>query len=89
MGLLHEAFTNSQSETVDIFSLAESLAGGDPAPPGLLQEFVHKSAFITEVEGLLCDAQRDEAELVERREEIVQQQMEAEIDTEPYKYAAR
>ena len=65
------------------------MAGGDPAPPGLLQEFVHKSAFITEVEGLLCDAQRDEAELVERREEIVQQQMEAEIDTEPYKYAAR
>lgn len=81
---MYEAFTQSQSDTVDIFGLAESLASGAPPPSNLLQEFVQKSDFIRELEDLMDSAQAADQELAEKRALLVQQRTETEINSETY-----
>ena len=72
-----------------VWAIDMSPPSDDPAPPKELQELVHKSAFIAEVEELLRDIQEDQADFVKYREEIVRRQMEDEKESEPYKYVLR
>lgn len=82
---MYEAFTQSQSESVDIFGLAESLASGEP-PPDLLQELVQKSDFIAELQEILDEAPAIEQDLSNRKEDLIQQRMETDLSTPNFKH---
>lgn len=84
LGLMYEAFTQSQSDTVDIFDLAASLADGAEPPSKLLQEFVQKSEFIDEMEQILDAAEAADQELAERKASLISQRMEEDDQGKQY-----
>jgi len=84
LGLMYEAFTQSQSDTVDIFDLAASLADGAEPPSKLLQEFVQKSEFINEMEQILEEAEAADQELAEKKESLILQRMDEDDQGKQY-----
>lgn len=74
---MQEAFVGAQSERIDIFGLASSLAGGEEPPSGLFQEFVEKADFVKELRELLDSSGDFDQELKERKELLIQQRAES------------
>lgn len=62
---LESAFSGPQSIPVDIFGVAQALAGGEEPPEEFTQEFVSQTDFIREVEALLVDAKQGQEQMLE------------------------
>ena len=82
---MYEAFTQSKGGAIDIFGLAQALAGGDDPPHDLFREFVQKEDFIREVQGILDGAEASEGELKERKALLLQRRSEMETDQREFR----
>eukprot|EP00210_Caulerpa_lentillifera_P005069 g4842.t1 len=72
LGVMYEAFSQSQTDGVDIFELAESLAEGKPPPETLSREQVQRDEFINELKELLVEVKDHYGELMEKRAKLIE-----------------